>query len=106
MRADGRSFADGRCADFPARANAGSAPISGSFTVQVDNVADLALNPMAAGSTVNGAAPFLSRVDIGTPPRPGSAFTCNGSDFGKTKLVDAQGIYLGWRSKTNLSLDR
>ena len=62
------------------------APISGAFTVQVNNVRDLTgRNVIAPGSSAGGNVQGLTPTDIGTPGvdpiAAGSTFSCNAGEF-------------------------
>jgi len=54
-------------------------PVSGAFSVTVNNVLDLAGNVIAANSIANGTALGLASVDIGSPAPPSDVFTCDGN---------------------------
>lgn len=60
-------------------------PISGSFTVQVNNVLDLTgRNAVAAGSSASGSVGVLTPVDLATAGDPvalGSTFSCTSGEF-------------------------
>ena len=54
-------------------------PVSGAFSVTVNNVRDLAGNAIAANSVANGTTLGLASVDVGSPAPPSDVFTCDGN---------------------------
>jgi len=57
------------------------AAVSGSFSVTVNNVRDLADNVISANSSANGTALGWTVVDVGSPSPPSDVFTCDGDTF-------------------------
>jgi hypothetical protein len=58
-----------------------TAPITGVFTLEVNDVRDLAGNSVAINSTANGVVAGLTSADIGLPIATGSIYSCTNGDF-------------------------
>ena len=54
-------------------------PVSGGFSVTVNNVRDLAGNAIDPNSVANGTTLGLASVDVGSPAPPSDVFTCDGN---------------------------